>query len=525
MQSRRTPSAVYSSARMEKMRAQRARKRPARGSRSMAQTGTGRGVSAPPSAGTPSVAVVGAGIAGLTAAYRLHKLAIDAQRPLDIHVLEAADRVGGTIETVRAAGFTMERGPDSIVTEKPWALELCRELGIADDIRPTRREPRGSFIVSRGRLLPIPDGLHLMAPARIGPFVTSPILSWAGKLRALLDLVIPRRRAESDESLASFVRRRLGQEALDRLAQPMVGGVYTADPEKLSLAATMPRFVELERKYGSVIRGLISARRKAGASARGPRYDLFVSHREGLEAIPRTLLARLPDGTVRTGVRVERVERVSAGWALSTCEGDLHVDAVCLATPAYVTAALIADCDATLARELDAIEYTSSTTVNLVYPRDAVPHPLNGFGFVVPAVERRNLMACTFSSVKYEDRAPHDKVLLRAFLGGALAPDKFALDDAATLAAVKADLAELLGVTREPEQALISRYPRSMPQYHVGHLARVDRIEHRLRSHHGLALAGSAYRGTGIPDCVNSGNKAAERLFGLIQDQAREPRP
>jgi oxygen-dependent protoporphyrinogen oxidase len=292
----------------------------------------------------------------------------------------------------------------------------------------------------------------------------------------------------------------------------MVGGVYKADPEKLSLAATMPRFVEMEREHGSVIRGLMHARRKGGAAARGPRYDLFVSHAEGLEAIPRALVAALPAATVRTGVAVQKTESRDSVWRVSTSVGALSFDAICLATPAYVTAALLAGCDAELARELDEIEYASSTTVNLVYPREAVPHALNGFGFVVPAVERRNVIACTFSSVKYENRAPDGRVLLRAFLGGALAPEKFALDDRETLAAVRIDLRELLGISQEPEQTLIARYPRSMPQYHLGHLDRVGRIDRLVLRHRGLALAGSAYCGTGIPDCVRSANEAARRI-------------
>lgn len=462
---------------------------------------------------TKSAIVVGGGISGLTTAYRLHRLATDAGVALDITLLESSDRVGGVLETVTADGFTMERGPDSIVTEKPWAVELCRELGIADQLMPTRREPRGSFIVSRGKLHPVPDGLHLMAPARIGPFAASALMSWPGKLRALCDLVIPARRDDSDESLASFVRRRLGTEALERLAQPMVGGIYTADPEKLSLAATMPRFIEMERKHGSVIRGLMTARRKAGVSAQGPRYDLFVAPTGGTEAIVRRLVDVLPDDVIQTNARVEKVSRSERGWAVTTGAGLLRADGVCVCVPAYVAGDLIKDNDASLAAELQAIEYSSATTVNLVYPREAVPHPLNAFGFVVPAIEGRDILACTFTSVKYEGRAPEDKVLLRAFVGGALAPEKFEFDDHDTLEAVKRELSELLGINREPEQALISRYPRSMPQYHIGHMARVDRIDASIAAHTGLELAGNAYRGTGIPDCVRTANEAATRLF------------
>lgn len=460
--------------------------------------------------------IVGGGISGLTAAYRLHRAAERAGVALDITVLEASERSGGVIETIHADGFTLERGPDSIITEKPWAIDLCRDLGIADEIKPTRREPRGSFIVSRGKLRPVPDGLHLMAPARLGPFAASNLMSWGGKIRALGDLVIPPNRDHTDESLASFVRRRLGSEALDRLAQPMVGGIYTADPEKLSLAATMPRFIEMERKYGSVIRGLMAARRKAGVSAKGPRYDLFVSPRTGTEVITKRLTSALPSGTIRNGVAVTRLEQREGDWELTLANGTLRTDAVCLCTPAYTTASILSDLDGTLSAELNAIEYASATTVNLVYPREAIAHPLNGFGFVVPAIEKRDILACTFSSVKYADRAPQGKTLIRAFVGGAMAPEKFAFDDRETLTAVKRELADLIGVQREPERTLISRYARSMPQYHVGHLARIDRVEAAITRYDRLELAGNAYHGTGIPDCVRTAGDAAERLFSQL---------
>lgn len=467
------------------------------------------------------VTIVGAGLSGLTAAYRLQRLAAHADVALDITVLEAGRRAGGVIETVIADGLTLERGPDSIITEKPWAMELCRELGMGDEMMPTRREPRGSFIVSRGRLCPVPDGLHLMAPARLGPFAASPLMSWSGKMRALCDLVIPARRDDADESLASFVRRRLGSEALDRLAQPMVGGVYTADPEKLSLAATMPRFIEMERKYGSVIRGLMTARRQAGASAQGPRYDLFVAPKGGTEAIVSRLTSALPHDAIRMNTPVVGLKRTDSGWEILLEGTSLQTDALCICTPAYVTGSIVSQLDRALASELDTIEYASTTTVNLVYPRDAIAHPLDGFGFVVPAIEKRDILACTFASVKYEGRAPHDKALMRAFVGGAMAPEKFAMDDRETLSAVKRELSELIGVQREPEQTLITRHPRSMPQYHVGHMARVDRIESTVARHDCLELAGNAYRGTGIPDCVRSANEAATRLFSQLFNRAK----
>jgi len=401
------------------------------------------------------------------------------------------------------------------VTDKPWGLELCRQLGLESDLLPTDSRNRGSFIARGNRLLPVPEGFHLLAPSRLWPFAASGILSWAGKLRVAADMVIPAKRDDHEESLAEFVRRRLGREALERIAQPMVGGIYTADPERLSLAATMPRFIEMERRHGSLIRAMIAAKRtrQTSSGATGPRYDLFVSLRDGLEQLPRALAESLPPGTIRTGTRVDAIVRAATGWRLRTDAGPLDAQAVCLAVPAHRAAEMLRDVDRELARDLSAIEYASSATVNLVYRREDVPHPLDGFGFVVPAIERRATLACSFSSVKYAHRAPEGMVLLRAFVGGALAPHNLELDDERLVGAVVSDLGELLGLRVPPLQSVVSRYERSMPQYHVGHLERVGRIEDRVTRLPKLVLAGNAYRGTGIPDCVRSGMQAAAALL------------
>lgn len=338
------------------------------------------------------------------------------------------------------------------------------------------------------------------------------------------DLVLPRRNDAADESLASFVRRRLGSEALDRAAQPMVGGVYTADPEKLSLRATMPRFVEIERKHRSLILGLAESRRRAmrgggdtgEGSAAGPRYSLFVSLDRGLSVLPERLGELLPRGAVRTGVVVERVEREGDAWNVFTLDDVIRADAVCIAAPAYATSRMLEGVAPELARSLNLIEYASSAIVNLVYRRDAITHPLNGFGFVVPAIEKRTLLACTFSSVKYPGRAPAGHVLLRAFVGGALFPETYDLPDDRILAGIDRDLADLVGIHARPMQTMVTRWPRSMPQYNVGHLERIARIEEEAGRFATLALAGAAYRGVGIPDCVRSGEAAAERLVTAL---------
>lgn len=484
------------------------------------------------------IVVVGAGIAGLSAAYRAVRLAAERRLDAEIVVLEASHRTGGVIETLEKDGCVMELGPDSIITEKPWARALCEEIGLGSRIVGTRNENRQSFVAFGTKLHPIPEGFFMMAPSRFAPMATTKLFSWPGKLRMAADLVLPRRTDEADESLASFVRRRLGREALERAAQPMVGGVYTADPEKLSLRATMPRFIEMERRHRSLILGLADSRRRAergqesggeGAAA-GPRYALFISLDRGTAVLPDRLCELLPPGSIRTGVVVERIERDDDGWqvftlgpapganhdALGADHEAIRADAVCIAAPAYATSRMVEGVAPELARSLNLIEYASSAIVNLVYRRDAIAHPLDGFGFVVPASEKRTLLACTFSSVKYPGRAPAGTVLLRAFVGGALFPETYDMPDDRILAGIERDLAELVGVRARPLDAIVTRWPRSMPQYNVGHLERVARIEDEAGRFATLALAGAAYRGVGIPDCVRSGEAAAERLVTAL---------
>jgi protoporphyrinogen/coproporphyrinogen III oxidase len=476
------------------------------------------------------IVIVGAGIAGLSAAYRARKLATERGLDVEITVLEAMARPGGVIETVERNGCVMELGPDSMITEKPWARALCEEIGLGPRIVSTTNQYRQSFVAIGKALHPIPEGFYMMAPSRLAPFASTKIFSWPGKLRMALDLVLPRRTDGADESLASFVRRRLGAEALERAAQPMVGGVYTADPEKLSLQATMPRFLEMERRHRSLILGLAESRRRAmragdeggEGTAAGPRYSMFISLDRGLAVLPQRLVEVLPPGTVRTGTVVERIERGAEDdsrrgtWKVFTLDEEIDADAVCLASPAYATSRIVEGVAPELARALNQVEYASSATINLVYRRGDVAHPLDGFGFVVPAVERRSILACTFGSVKYPGRAPADTVLLRAFVGGALFPELYDLGDDRMLAAIGKDLAELLGVRAMPLDSIVTRWPRSMPQYNVGHLERVARIEDEVGRYPTLAIAGAAYRGVGIPDCVRSGEAAGERLVGSL---------
>lgn len=470
-------------------------------------------------------AIIGAGIAGLAAAHRLLERSTEAGEPLELLIFEAGSRLGGIIKTEERDGFLLEQGPDSFITEKPQALELARRLGLESHLIQTNETHRRSFIVRGSQLIPVPVGFQLIAPTKFWPFFNSEIMSWPGKARMALDLVLPRLKTNgtTDESLAQFIRRRLGREALERVAQPMVGGIYTADPEKLSLQATMPRFIELERKHGSVIRALRkksrAAESKVESQTQGARYNLFASFDRGMQVLVDGLAAKLATTGIalRTRVTAIDLDRSSMQWQVRSEHGPaISVDAVCLAIPAYAAALLLVEMDVLLAAGLKQIPYESTATVNLAYRRADIPHPLDGFGFVVPFIEKRSLIACTFSSEKFAGRALQDSVLLRAFVGGALQHELVELEEAEILSRLRGDLKDLLGIASAPLFSTISRWPQSMPQYEIGHLSRVNTISERVAALPGLALAGNAYTGVGIPDCIRSGETAADTLFAAL---------
>lgn len=475
--------------------------------------------------GAPRAVIIGGGVSGLAAAHRLAELRAD-EAQIEIVLLEASARVGGTVRTIERDGFLIECGPDAFISEKPEALALARRIGLGGQIIETNEARRRSFVVRAGRLHPTPEGFQLLAPSLLRPFIASDIFSWRGKARMALDLLLPRRKIsaveDEDESLASFVRRRFGREALERMAQPMVGGIYTADPELLSLRATMPRFLEMERKHRSVILSMLRAAREkdsAARSASGARYSLFLTFDGGMQTLTNALAAHLPEGALRLNARVESLsfDRNEKLWRVQTSAGEAELaDFVVLALPAYASAKLLSETDSHLSAELESIPYASTATVNLAFRREDVPHPLDGFGFVVPHIERRATIACSFSSVKFAGRAPEGFALLRAFVGGALQPQTFELDEERITQAVRRDLRELLGIERAPIFAHVEKWPRSMAQYHLGHLRRVARIRERTKALDGLHLAGNAYEGAGLPDCIRTGEAAAEKIHASL---------
>jgi oxygen-dependent protoporphyrinogen oxidase len=464
------------------------------------------------------IIVIGGGIAGLAAAHRIVELNKERSLNFEVLLLEASSRLGGSIATERIDNFLVEAGPDSFITEKPAALRLCERLGLTSRLVSTQSAYQKIYVVHRGKLEPLPEGFFLLAPTRLWPFVQTPLFSWTGKLRIASEFLIPRGDMNNDESLGAFVQRRFGPEALERVAQPLIGGIYASDPDQLSLAATMPRFKEMERQRRSVILAMWSEQRRRARSREagsGARWSLFVTLVEGMQELVEAVAKRLPEGSVRSDTPVTNLihEETINHWRATLRDGEtIGADAVILATPAFQTGAILSAVDSDSAHELKKISYASTATVSLAFHRADFPRPPDSFGFVVPAVERRKIMACTFSSLKYPGRAPKDHILLRAFVGGALQPGLFDADDTMMENSVRAELATLLGVTAQPLFSRIWRHPHSMPQYHVGHQARIERIEKSLSRYSTLALAGSAYHGVGISDCVRTGEEAAEKI-------------
>ena len=464
------------------------------------------------------VIVIGGGIAGLAAAHRVSELKRDQALDLEIILLEASNRLGGSIATERVGEFLVEAGPDSFITEKPWALRLCERIGLTSRLVSTQSAYQKIYIVHDGKLVELPEGFFLLAPTRLWPFIQTPLFSWPGKLRMASELFLPRGEMKGDESLGSFVRRRFGSEALERVAQPLVGGIYASDPDKLSLTATMPRFKEMERTRRSVIYAMWSAQReraKNREAGSGARWSLFVTLAGGMQELVDTIAQRLPEGTVRLNSPATGLNRNADNTWRVTVSGKeiIEADAVILAAPAFRSGQLLESIAANAAANLKDITYASTATVSLAYRHEDFPRVPDSFGFVVPAIERRKIMACTFSSLKYPGRAPEGHILLRAFVGGSLQPELFSDDDRTMEKNVRDELAALLAVTALPQFARVWRHPNSMPQYHVGHDARVKRIELELQKFATLSLAGSAYHGVGIADCVRTGEEAAETII------------
>lgn len=452
------------------------------------------------------VVIVGGGISGLSTAYYLAKAGIAST------LIERRPRLGGVIRTDVVDGCVIEAGPDSFLAAKPAAMELIRELGLFSDVIGSNDHLRVTYVWKHGGLVPLPDGLMLMVPTRIMPMVSSSLLGWSTKIRMGLEYFRrPNGAAPQDRSVADFIEDHYGAETVDYLAEPLLAGVYGGDPRQLSVASVLTRFADLESKYGSLTKGVLAERRKASASAAGP---LFRTLKSGLGQLTGALIQAIgPRMDVVQG-DAETVERSDGGYRVRVNGAWIEADHVVLACQAWQAAGVLAAMDARLAADLSAIPYNSSMTLAIGYDKATFGRKLDGFGFLVPKKERKLLVACTWVGTKFSHRVPEDKVMLRCFMGGAENEAVLDQPDEAIVANAREEIREMMGVTAEPAFTRISRWPRSMAQYTVGHQARVERIEKALDSLPGLHLAGNGYYGIGVPDCIRMGKLAAERIAG-----------
>lgn len=452
------------------------------------------------------VVIVGGGMSGLAAAYEL------TLRRVPFVLCEAAPTLGGVVRTERVDGFVIDAGPDALLTQKPAAIDLCRELGLGDRLRPQAQ--RGSFLVRGGALRPLPEASVFGIPTDWWPFATSRAFSTRGKLRMAAEYVLPGRPAAGDESIASFMGRRFGREAVDYLADPLLAGIHGGDAARLSMQALFPRFVDMERQHGSLIRGFRTAMR----GRTGPPPAPFVAPLGGLSEMVDALVAALPPAALRRGVRVDAIESIGRlGYCLHLDDGvTMIADAVLLATPPRITATMVRGLDPALAGACAGIPAVSAVTAALAYPKAAVRHPLGGTGVVVPRSEGMSISALTWVSSKWEGRAPEGHVLLRAYLGGARDPGAIDLTSDVLLARAQRDVARLIGVTADPILARVYRWPHANAQQEVGHLSLIAQIEDRLAAHEGLFISAAGFRGSGIADCVADGRRQAQAAAAVV---------
>ncbi len=476
------------------------------------------------------IAIVGGGIAGLAAAYELEK-ARAAGAAVEYTLFEGRPRIGGSLASEIVDGAVLERGPDSFLTEKPAAIELCRELGLSGELIPSNDAARKTYIVTRNRLVPLPDGLMFLVPTKLMPTAMTRLFSLGTKLRMGLELLHPPRPSGGDESVAALVERHFSREAVDRLADPLLSGIYGGDSTQLSAQTVLPRLVEMEAKYGSLTRGMLAAHRKMREMAKTSSKTqkggapIFTGLRGGMQQLVDTIAARLDATSVRTASPVSEIEKTAQGWRVIAGGKSEAFDALIMAAPAWAAGELLKPVDAALGGELSSIPYSSSITVNLVYDERKIGALPAGFGFLVPAVEGRSMLACTFAHRKFLGRTPPGKAVFRAFLGGIKRGELLGESDETLIRTVRREMSEILGAKifgaeTEPEFAQVTRWPRAMAQYAVGHKERMGRVQARVAALPGLRLAGNAYDGIGVPDCIRLGRKAAWELAGVPEPAA-----
>jgi protoporphyrinogen/coproporphyrinogen III oxidase len=469
------------------------------------------------------IAIIGGGISGLSAAFELEEHRRSGAA-VEYTLYESSPRLGGVLRTERIDGCLVEAGPDSFITEKPWATDLCRALGLGDQLIGSNDADRKTYILVNRRLVVMPDGLMFMVPTKILPTGLSPLFSWKTKLRMAQELFHPPRAADGDESVASLVERHYGKEMVERLADPLLSGVYGGEAANLSVRAVLPRFAEMERKYGSLSRAMLAARKKAPQTS-GKPTPLFTSLKNGMQHLAQAVVSRLTPSALLTNTTVQKIQPEGGAWIVgsstaavdpdrqSTGLQSRQFDAVILALPAHDAAQLLASSSPELSAELAAIDYSSSITVGLAYDRDVRQSLPPGFGFLVPRSEGKRLLAATFVHNKFPHRAPEDRALLRCFFAGVNAENVWQLSDDQIVGVVRNELQQILGLNAEPLFARVYKWKSAMAQYGVGHLDRLERIERLRQKLPRLTLAGNGYRGIGVPDCIRSGRDAATEVI------------
>jgi len=461
------------------------------------------------------IAIIGGGISGLSAAF-----AIEERRrsgaDLEYVVFEAAPRLGGVLVTDHVDGCLVEAGPDSFISEKPWAADLCRKIGLGDQLIGSNDAERKTYIVvrknSRTRLVVMPDGLMFMVPTKILPTVFSPLFSLRTKMRMAAEWFHPPLKANADETVAEMVKRHYGAEMVDLLADPLLSGVYGGEAAELSVRAVLPRFADMESKHGSLGRAMLDARRKMGAAAKTPARSLFTSLKDGMQQMVDALIARIDASALRPSSAVQSLIAQDDGWTVSAGYESDHFDAVIIAAPAHAAAAVLQSTDEDLARELAGINYSSSVTVTLGYDEVVRRSLPPGFGFLAPRSAGFRMLAATFVHNKFPHRAPENRALIRCFLGGARDEQVLDFSDEQILQIVRDELSRIISLTAEPLFTRVYKWRSAMAQYSVGHLDRLARIQTHCQNHPGLALAGNGFSGIGVPDCVRSGAEAADKV-------------
>jgi protoporphyrinogen/coproporphyrinogen III oxidase len=461
--------------------------------------------------------IVGGGISGLATAWILREKARERGIDLGITLLEKEDRLGGKIWSRKEEGFLCEWGPNGFLDSKPQTLDLCRDLKADSRLLRSNDNARKRFIYSGGVLNRLPEN---------GPsFLKSSLISWPGKIRLAMEPFIPKFRGDEDETLAAFGRRRLGEEALNKLIAPMVSGIFAGDPETMSLKSCFPRIAELEAEYGGLIKAMIRlakkkkaeiAAGKAVASAAGPG-GVLTSFRGGIQELTDILAAELGMTVIRSGEEVAKVMKGdSVPWRVVTGKGELNADAVLLATPAYASADFLEETAPAISGVLRQIPYATMTVVCFGYERDRINYDLNGFGYLIPKQEKLSTLGTLWDSSIFEGRAPEGKVLLRSMMGGACFPQYIQLSDAEVEKRVRDDLEKTMGITAAPSFIRIFRHEKAIPQYTVGHAKRLEALSALLEKHPGLVLTGNSYRGIGLNDCVAAAHRGAEEALARL---------